>query len=179
MRVDRLAGVIESVLFVLGEAGSVESLAEALEEDAAQVTEALALLEEKYEKDECGLQLKRFAGYVQLASKAVNASYVESVLQPAQKQSLSQSAMETLAIVAYRQPVTRGEVEAVRGVQCDYALQALTQKGLIRDAGRKETLGRPILYATTKLFLSHFGLSGLFDLPPLPPGDSQAEKDKE
>lgn len=168
METDRLAGMIESVLFVLGEAVSLETLAEALGESAVSVSEALAHLEKRYEKDECGLTLKRFAGYVQVASKAINASYVERVLQPAQKQSLSQSAMETLSIVAYRQPVTRGEVEAVRGVQCDYALQALIQKGLIHDVGRKETLGRPILYATTAFFLSHFGLSALSDLPPLP-----------
>ena len=114
---------------------------------------------------------------IQLVSKAEYATYVERVLQPVQRQSLSQSALETLVIVAYRQPVTRQEVEAIRGVKCDYSLQSLIQKGLILDAGHKETLGRPILYATTDLFLSHFGLASLADLPDLPIGQQMGQKD--
>ena len=76
--------------------------------------------------------------------------------------------METLAVVAYRQPVTRAEVEQIRGVKCDYSLQSLMIKGLIRETGRKDTIGRPILYGTTDEFLSHFGIRSLEDLPPLP-----------
>ena len=83
------------------------------------------------------------------------------LLQPVQQQSLSQAAMETLAVVAYKQPVTRAEVEQIRGVKCDYSLQSLMNKGLIRETGRKDTIGRPILFGTTDEFLSHFGLEGL------------------
>ena len=90
------------------------------------------------------------------------------MLQPVQKQSLSQAVMETLAVVAYRQPVTRAEVEQIRGVKCDYSLQSLMNKELIMEVGRKEALGRPILYGTTENFLSHFGLMTLEDLPPMP-----------
>ena len=76
--------------------------------------------------------------------------------------------METLAVVAYRQPVTRAEVEQIRGVKCDYSIQSLVNKELIHEVGRKDTLGRPILYGTTEAFLSHFGISSLEDLPPMP-----------
>ena len=83
--------------------------------------------------------------------------------------------METLAVVAYKQPVTRAEVEQIRGVKCDYSLQSLINKGLIRETGRKDTIGRPILFGTTDEFLSHFGLEGLDGLPPMPelPEDSE------
>lgn len=168
MQNERLNGIIESILFVCGEAIEVEKLADALGHEQSTIQEALNELEEAYSRDERGLTLKRYANLVQLVSKGEYATYVERVLQPVTRQSLSQSALETLVIVAYRQPITRQEVEAVRGVKCDYSLQSLTQKGLIMDAGRKETLGRPILYATTDLFLSHFGLQTLKDLPDLP-----------
>ena len=100
------------------------------------------------------------------------------MLQPVQRQSLSQTAMETLAVIAYRQPTTKGEVEQVRGVKCDYSLQSLMNKELIMEVGRKDTLGRPILYGTTENFLSHFGLSTLDDLPPMPEAP-QPEKPEE
>lgn len=168
MRNERLCGIIESILFVCGEALETEKLADALGHEISAITDALSDLEESYRESDRGLQLKRFSNQVQLVSKAEYSTYVERVLQPVQRQTLSQAALETLVIVAYRQPITRQEVEAVRGVKCDYSLQSLTQKGLITDAGRKETLGRPILYATTDLFLSHFGLTSLKDLPDLP-----------
>jgi segregation and condensation protein B len=101
---------------------------------------------------------------------------VVRLLQPVQQQSLSQAAMETLAVVAYKQPVTRAEVEQVRGVKCDYSLQSLILKGMIEEAGRKDTIGRPILYRTTDKFLSHFGIQGLEDLPPLPENENEPEE---
>ncbi len=90
-----------------------------------------------------------------------------------QRQPVSQSALETLTVVAYRQPATRLEVESVRGVKCDYSLQSLVRKGLLREAGRRDTVGRPILYETTDLFLAHFGLSSLRELPEPPPAGSR------
>lgn len=175
MRNERLCGILESILFVYGEAIEVETLADALGLAPRAVEDALEDLDTAMQTDSRGLRIKRFAGKVQVVSKADYATYVERVLQPVQRQSLSQSALETLVIVAYRQPVTRQEVEAIRGVKCDYSLQSLSQKGLIADVGRKETLGRPILYATTDLFLSHFGITGLEELPALPadfPGEA-------
>ncbi|NLX83792.1 MAG: SMC-Scp complex subunit ScpB [Clostridiales bacterium] len=165
---DRLCGIIESILFVYGEAIDIETLANALGHEVKTVHSALNDLEQELQAAHRGLSIKRFANMVQLVSKADYATYVERVLQPVQRQSLSQSALETLVIVAYLQPVTRQEVEAIRGVKCDYSLQSLSQKGLIADVGRKETLGRPILYATTAQFLSHFGIQSLDELPELP-----------
>ena len=167
MRNERLCGIIEAILFVCGDAMEMDELANALGHTAEAIQTAVEDLETLYAAEHRGVQIKRFSNKVQLVSKAEYATYVERVLQPVQKQSLSQAALETLVIVAYRQPVTRQEVEAVRGVKCDYSLQSLIQKGLIMDAGRKETLGRPILYATTDQFLSHFGLGSLKDLPDL------------
>ncbi len=137
-----------------------------------EIEQALHLLEIEYAREGRGLHLKRFANLVQIASKADYAQEVERVLQPSQHLTLSQSALETLVIVAYRQPVTRQEIEAVRGVKCDYSLQSLMHKDLIRESGRKETLGRPILYCTTERFLSHFGLNSLEDLPVISPPDA-------
>jgi segregation and condensation protein B len=87
--------------------------------------------------------------------------------------------METLAVVAYRQPVTRAEVEQIRGVKCDYSLQSLMNRGLIREVGRKETIGRPILFGTTDEFLSRFGIESLEDLPPLPAPEESIEEEHE
>ena len=175
MRNERLCGILESILFVYGEAIEINTLADALGHPLRAVQDAIEDLDAAMQSDSRGLLVKRFANMVQLVSKADYATYVERVLQPVQRQSLSQSALETLVIVAYRQPVTRQEVEAIRGVKCDYSLQSLSQKGLIADVGRKETLGRPILYATTDLFLSHFGIASLEELPVLPadfPGEA-------
>ena len=120
--------------------------------------------------------LKRFGDKVQLATRPLYSEDVLRLLQPVQQQSLSQAAMETLAVVAYKQPVTRAEVEQIRGVKCDYSLQSLMMKGLIQEAGRKDTIGRPILYATTDMFLSHFGIQGLEDLPPLPETEKESDE---
>ena len=87
------------------------------------------------------------------------------MLNPIQKKSLSQAALEVLSIIAYRQPVTRGEIEQIRGVKCDYSVMSLKQKGLIDEVGHKDTIGRPVLFGTTDLFLRHFGLTSLEDLP--------------
>ena len=138
------------------------------EENKAILEKALEKLSDEYDFNQRGFMLKRFGTKVQLATRPLYADAVVRLLQPVQMQSLGQAAMETLAVVAYRQPVTRAEVEQIRGVKCDYSLQSLMIKGLIRETGRKDTIGRPILYGTTDEFLSHFGIRSLEDLPPLP-----------
>ena len=163
-----LKGRIEAILFVAGEAVRLDELARALEMPVGQVEKALEDLKNEYDYEQRGFCLKRFGRQVQLATRALYAGDVVRLLQPVQKQSLSQAAMETLAVVAYRQPVTKAEVEEIRGVKCDYSIHSLTVKNLIQEVGRKDTLGRPILYGTTEEFLSHFGLTTLEDLPPLP-----------
>lgn len=165
MELTEIQSVIEAILFVAGEPVAVSDLSRALEVAPDVLEGALSRMECEMRDQRRGICLKRFGQHVQLSTRAEFAPYVERLLQPVQKQSLSQSALETLAIIAYRQPVTKLEIEAVRGVKCDYSVQSLLNKGLIADLGRKEVIGRPILYGTTDAFLSHFGLTSLDDLP--------------
>lgn len=174
-----LAGRIEAILFVAGEPVRVEELAKALNVTVRQVENELAKLRDEYDFNQRGSTLKRFGHQVQLATRALYATDVVHLLQPVQKQSLTQAAMETLAVIAYKQPVTRAEVEQVRGVKCDYSVQSLMKKELIMEVGRKETLGRPILYGTTENFLAHFGLSTLDDLPPMPEIPTEDKPDED
>jgi len=157
----------------------VEDLAKALNVTVHAVEKELIQLRDEYDFHQRGFTLKRFGHQVQLATRALYSADVVHLLQPVQKQSLSQAAMETLAVVAYKQPVTRAEVEQIRGVKCDYSLQSLMNKELIMEVGRKEALGRPILYGTTENFLAHFGLSQLDDLPPLPEIPTEKPADEE
>ena len=173
-----LSGRIEAILFVAGEPVRIEELAKALNVSVREVENEVTKLRDEYDFHQRGFTLKRFGHQVQLATRALYATDVVHLLQPVQKQSLSQAAMETLAVVAYKQPVTRAEVEQVRGVKCDYSIQSLVNKELIMEVGRKDTLGRPILYGTTENFLSHFGLTTLEDLPPMPEAP-QPEKPEE
>ena len=163
-----LVGRIEAILFVAGEPVRAEDLARALQVTGAELDKALDELRDEYDFNQRGFVLKRFGSQVQLATRKLYSGDVVRLLQPVQQQSLSQAAMETLAVVAYRQPVTRAEVEQVRGVKCDYSIQSLMNKQLIQEVGRKDALGRPILYGTTDAFLDHFGISSLDELPPLP-----------
>ncbi len=165
MKNKKLRGIIEAILFVAGEPMNVSVLAHALDLTVSELEQQLALLRDEYVSAQRGIRLQRFGESVQLAACAEYAPYIQRVLQPPTKQSLSASAMETLSVVAYRQPVTKGEIEAVRGVKCDYAVQSLLQKGLIEEAGRRETLGRPIEYRTTEKFLAHLGIESLDQLP--------------
>ena len=171
-----LKGRIEAILFVAGEAVSIKDLARALQTGEKEIRSAVSALRDEYDYEQRGFLMKRFGDNIQLATRPLYAGDVVRLLQPVQQQSLSQAAMETLAVVAYKQPVTRAEVEQIRGVKCDYSLQSLINKGLIREDGRKDTIGRPILYCTTDDFLSHFGLEGLDGLPPMPgPPDENRE----
>ena len=171
-----LKGRIEAILFVAGEAVPIKELARALQTGEKEIREAIDALRDEYDYEQRGFLLKRFGDHVQLATRPVYSGDVVRLLQPVQQQSLSQAAMETLAVVAYKQPVTRAEVEQIRGVKCDYSLQSLMMKGLIREAGRKDTIGRPILFCTTDEFLSHFGLEDLNGLPPMPQPEETAEE---
>ena len=168
-----LKGRIEAILFVAGEAVSVKDLSRALQTGETETRKVLNEMRDEYDYEQRGFLLKRFGDNVQLATRPLYSADVLRLLQPVQQQSLSQAAMETLAVVAYKQPVTRAEVEQIRGVKCDYSLQSLISKGLIREAGRKDTIGRPILFCTTDEFLSHFGLEGLEALPPMPEPEAE------
>ncbi|MBR3429618.1 MAG: SMC-Scp complex subunit ScpB [Clostridia bacterium] len=168
-----IKGRIEAILFVAGEAVAVKDLARALQIGEKELNRVLNEMKDEYDYEQRGFLLKRFGNNVQLATRPLYAEDVVRLLQPVQQQSLSQAAMETLAVVAYKQPVTRADVEQIRGVKCDYSLQSLMLKNLIEEAGRKDTIGRPILYRTTDKFLSHFGIQNLEELPPLPENETE------
>jgi segregation and condensation protein B len=160
-----LEALVESLLFVAEEAVPVARLAEALEVRPAQVEAALESLARHYVGR--GISLQRIKDKVQLTTAPAAAARVQRFLGLAASAPLSRAALETLAIVAYQQPVTRPQVEAIRGVNSDSVIKNLLSKGLIEEAGRTEGPGRPVLYVTTPEFLQHFGLASLEELPPL------------
>lgn len=163
-----LCGKIESVLFVAGEPVAISALCEGLEVDKAALLEALSRLEQAYTEGNRGLRLLYTDKTAQLTTAPENGEAVEKVLTPIRKRSVSASMMETLAVVAYKQPVTRGEIEEIRGVRCEYAVTQLQKLGLIAVSGRKDVPGRPLLFVTTDAFLHKFRLHSLEELPRLP-----------
>jgi len=166
-----LKTLVESLLFVAEGPVALAALARALDVDAAKIEDVLAELKREYA--DRGIRVQRSREKVQLVSAPDAAPAIEKFLGIDGAGHLSPAALETLAIIAYRQPITRPAIEAVRGVNCDGVIHSLLTRGLIQEVGRRETAGRPILYATTFDFLQHFGLRDVEDLPPL---EEQTEK---
>ena len=162
---ENLTAIIEAILFVSGDPVRVDVLAHAMNLTVSELEEALSGLRDHLALENRGIQLNRSGEAVFLSIRPAFAPQVEAFLQPLQKRPLSQAVLETLSIVAYRQPCTRGDIEAIRGVKCDYSVQSLLNKGFIEECGQRETLGRPTLYRTTDAFLKHFGMETLDDLP--------------
>jgi segregation and condensation protein B len=160
-----LAAQVESLLFIAVEPVTPGQLATALETTNAEVSRALDELDASLRTR--GLRLQRHSGRVQLTTAPETAEAIERFLGLEATSHLSRAALETLAIIAYQQPVTRPQVDAVRGVNSDGVMRSLLSKGLIQEGGRAEGPGRPILYSTTPEFLQHFGLNSLNELPPL------------
>ena len=165
---------LEALLFVAAAPVSLTQLAEVLGEKQQDVESALHRLEEAYAHGR-GLSLQWHAGRVQLTTNPATAGLVEKFLGLEATARLSRAALETLAIIAYRQPVTRPGIDGIRGVNSDGVLKSLLSKGLVQEVGRSEGPGRPILYGTTADFLQHFGLSALVELPPYEPVDGVEE----
>ena len=171
---------IESLLFVTGDEGlsskQIESLTDA---SASEVKEALISLQEDYKKSKVrGIELKELAGTYQLISKKKNADTIQRLVENPTNQPLSQASLEVLAIVAYKQPITRIEIEEIRGVKSERPLYTLGLKGLIQEVGRAEGTGRAILYGTTKEFLNVFGLNDTNELPSLPEAQDSEEEEQ-
>lgn len=160
---NELQNIIECMLFVSNDPMIPKQLAEMLELDEDKVQSALDMLQKKFDNSH-GLQIVRVAGGYQICTRPEYADYCAIILQPAKKR-LSKAALETLAVVAYRQPCTMPEVEAVRGVSVDGVMKTLIDRGMVREAGRRQTPGKPIIYATTQEFLEHFGLNDISELP--------------
>lgn len=165
-----LSVLVESLLFVADEPVTVARLAQALEVNTDAVEAALQAL--SADGANRGVRLQRKGDRVQLVTRPEAAEQIERFLGLETTARLSQAALETMAIIAYRQSCTRAQIEAVRGVNCDSVLKNLLTKGLVEEVGRLETVGHPIQYATTFAFLQHFGLKSLDDLPPLEPAQT-------
>ena len=172
---ENLAAIVEAILFVAGDPVRVEDLAHAMDLTVSEMNEALSALADHLTLENRGIQLNRSGETVFLSIRPAFAPQVEAFLQPLQKRPLSQAVLETLSIIAYRQPCTRGDIESIRGVKCDYSVQSLLNKGFIEECGVRETLGRPTLYKTTDAFLKHFGMETLDDLPNIDLKESEGE----
>lgn len=172
-----LTARLEALLLAAPAAAGTGQLAQALEVTPREIEKALAELDERYASG--GLRVQRFRGGVQLTTAPEAAEDVERFLGLEASARLSRAALETLAVVAYQQPVTRPQIDSVRGVNSDSVLKTLLSFGLIEEAGRAEAVGRPILYTLTSQFMQHFGLNSLDELPPLDgepdPADGSAE----
>ena len=165
-RKDELMSIIESLLFVSGEPLALKDICRIVEEDFKYVEDLMRELMNIYNGDGArGIKLISLNGTYQLVTKTKNSEYVQKLLKKNVRQSLSQASLESLAIICYKQPITRVEIDEIRGVKSESAIQRLVEKNLVEETGRLEVPGRPILYGTTDEFLRHFALNDLGDLP--------------
>lgn len=170
---ENLKAVLECMLFVSPQPLSVKRVSESLHEEELDVEAAVHELRLDYGGR--GLQILRIAGGYQMCTRPEYSEYISALLMP-DRTRLSRAALETAAIIAYRQPITQPEIDAIRGVNSDGVVKTLLERNLVKQVGRKETVGRPILYATSDEFLNHFGLNDLSELPEL--GDVKALEER-
>lgn len=163
-----ISSAIEAVLFAAGESVPAARLSLILDADESEIYRAANELAEKYEREQRGMRILRLDDKLQMCSAPEYAPFISKVLEQRRPPMLSQAALETLAIVAYFQPVTRAYIEQLRGVDSSYTVGALADRGLIRPCGKLDVPGRPTLFATTDVFLRTMGVSELSQLPPLP-----------
>lgn len=165
----RAQAVVEAVLFTMGESVEISRLAKVLEEDVETTKELLEEMSRRYAEEDRGITLVQFGDAVQLCTKPEMYEYLVKIAKVPQKMTLTDTILETLSIVAYKQPVTRIEIERVRGVSCDHAINKLLEYDLITELGRLDAPGRPLLFGTTEQFLRCFGVKSLEELPSLNP----------
>ncbi|MBQ8596897.1 MAG: SMC-Scp complex subunit ScpB [Lachnospiraceae bacterium] len=159
--------ILESILFTMGESVEVERLASVLEQDKKYTRELLDEMKAEYDEKECGITLMELEDSFQMCTKAEMYEYLIKIAKTPRKYVLTDTLLETLSIVAYKQPVTRAEIEKIRGVSCDHAVNRLVEFGLIAEVGRMDAPGRPLLFGTTEEFLRSFGVKSLEELPEL------------
>ncbi|AXN37395.1 SMC-Scp complex subunit ScpB [Peribacillus butanolivorans] len=168
MEVINWKGILEALLFAAGDEGlSVKQIASVLEITEYQATDIIESLKEEYISDVRGVQVIEIAGVFQMTTKKEHSDYLKKLVETSSTQGLSQAALETLAIIAYKQPITRAEIDEIRGVKTERPIHTLVTKVLIKEVGRAEGSGRAYLYGTTKEFLDYFGLNSIKELPPL------------
>ncbi len=169
MEREKAKAVLEGALFAMGDSVSVGRLSEIIEEDKKVTKEILQEMQESYEAEDRGIRLTWLEDSVQLCTKSELYEYLITLTKAQPKFSLSDTVLETLSIIAYKQPVTRIEVEKIRGVSCDHAINKLLEYDLIKELGRLDAPGKPLLFGTTEQFLRSFGVSSLDELPDLTP----------
>jgi len=160
-----IKSAFESMMFTWGDPLEVKAAAEVFNISKEEALECFLELQEEYEQEGRGIVIRRVNQSFQFVTREENADYVRSLCTPVKMKRLSQSALEVLAIVAYKQPVTKGEIEAIRGIKCDRVMEGLLKKDLVYEKGRSDSIGRPILYGTTDTFLRNFGFSSIKELP--------------
>jgi segregation and condensation protein B len=177
-----LKASLEAILFSMGDSIDPETIAQALDVSEETIRAVLDEMGKEYESEERGIRIIRLEGRYQLATKKELYPVLIRLVRQPKKISLSDVVLETLSIVAYKQPVTRAQIEKIRGVSCDHAINRLLEYGLICEAGRLDAPGRPILFGTTEEFLRHFGTDSLDELPRISPvkvEDFKAEAEEE
>lgn len=160
-----IKSAIESMMFVWGKPLDIKDVADVFNIDKKEIYEYFKELQEEYEQEGRGIVIREVNKSFQFVTRKENLDYIERLCTPVKHKRLSQSALEVLAIVAYKQPVTKGEIEAVRGIRCDRVIEGLAKKNLVAEVGRSDAVGRPILYGTTDAFLKQFGFETLKELP--------------
>ena len=171
--------IVEGLLYVVGEEGlKIENIAAVMDISTEDVKALLTNIESKYRFDQFGIELVNYGGSYRFVTKKAIYPYVQKLLHNEKAASLSNAALETLAIVAYKQPITRVEIEELRGVGCDMMLRKLQARELIKEAGRSDAPGKPILYEVTEEFLNSFGLETIGMLPDLPEFTNDENEDR-
>lgn len=174
MEIKEMEAVIEGLLFAAGDPLELEKIAEILELDKKTAKLILGNMVANYRNSKRGIMIREIDGSYQLCTRFEHYDYIRRLFEPRQKQALSQAAFETLAIIAYNQPITRTKIEQIRGVNSDSAVTRLVERNLVREAGRLDSPGKPMLYETTEEFLRSFGFKSLKDLPILEMSDIMA-----
>ncbi len=167
MKLSELEAIIESILFISGEAVPLGVIAQTIHMDKATTKAIIQTLADRYQQEKRGIQVVEIDGAYQMCTAPQCFEFIRNMYKSPVKQGLSQSLLETLAIIAYKQPITKGQIEEIRGVNADHAVNKLVEKRLVCEVGRMDTPGKPILFGTTKEFLRYFGFKSTKDLPPL------------
>lgn len=162
---ETIKSAIESIMFVWGQPLSAKDAAEIFDISWREAYDCMKELQEEYRQQGRGIMIREIEQSFQFCTVPENSEYIQRFCTPVREKKLSQSALEVLAIIAYKQPVTRAEIDAIRGIKCDRVIEGLAKKELVEEKGRSHGIGRPILYGTTRLFLEKFGFSSLKDLP--------------
>lgn len=165
MNEKELKGIIEAILFASGEPVPLKSIAVAINKKEKETKEILERLIKQYEEEKRGIKIIKIANNYQMCTNPEYYSYIKNIYNVPQKKNISQTLLETLAIVAYKQPITRAEIEYIRGVSCEHAINSLIKYELIEEKGRLDTIGKPIIFGTTDYFLKYFGFSSLENMP--------------